>query len=209
MVTEKTIIVVVLICSIFIITIFALCLILQATEKKDLPPYVFNAARRSDLPKKILVNKNADTAHLYDNIQRQLIFAVSNYNTRMKAKIFVYEPALDSNLDTITVGVERANHGCLSSFDGRLGIMAHANTPGTRICMDKDEEWTSDSILRTLMHEMGHTLGLRHVPNQHSIMTPYYSNVPRNLTDYDVQLINTMLDRSSEKFYSRIQSKNT
>lgn len=88
---------------------------------------------------------------------------------------------------------------CRSRFDGRGGILAHAYYPlkdrqDAEIHMDEEEHWdysletpwhNKTSFFLTLVHEIGHALGLGHSTQIDAIMYSYY-HVPfgvRNLRD--------------------------
>ena len=74
----------------------------------------------------------------------------------------------------------------MDPFDGKGKTLAHAYFPVTGgrrdiegdIHMDDDEHWTINSysgtnLLYTLVHELGHSLGLRHSKDHDSIMAPF------------------------------------
>lgn len=167
---------------------------------------------RSDLPIKIGINfLNEDTIYLFDLIEEAMKRAISEYNTKLQFDLFEYDNTTNFNLNKIYVSVEHSDHGCKSQFDGHMGTLAHANTPGTRICLDIAENWQGDKVmlLKTLLHEMGHAIGLRHINNRPSIMTTYYNDIPDTLTDSDVRDINIMLDRKDVHYTNRINYRQT
>lgn len=73
-------------------------------------------------------------------------------------------------------------------FDGRGGVLAHAFFPkfGGDVHFDADEKWLNEKhrrrlgvrgakqLLQTAVHEVGHSLGLRHSQDSQAIMAPFY-----------------------------------
>ncbi|EGV95530.1 macrophage metalloelastase [Cricetulus griseus] len=94
-------------------------------------------------------------------------------------------------------------HGDFSAFDGRGGTIAHAFYPGPGIQgdahFDEAETWSKGSrgtnLFLVAVHELGHSLGLRHSNNPNSVMYPSYSYVNPNtfrLPADDIQSIQSL-----------------
>lgn len=194
----------------FIITALVVICVIYYTTPPDLPLYVVDAVKRKNLPVKICVNTNENSKYLKPFIETQLINVVNEYNSKLECEFLKFETDLENNLNRIVVSVEPAKHGCMSTFDGKLGILAHAKLAGVRICLDEKENWHDEELLyKTLLHEVGHAVGLRHVSGNPSIMVKSYNDVPMHLTEFDVDLIKTMLDRKDVSDTFRIQYKMT
>ncbi|KAL2096441.1 hypothetical protein ACEWY4_008589 [Coilia grayii] len=79
-------------------------------------------------------------------------------------------------------------HGDFYPFDGRGGVLAHANSPGRAeggdTHFDDDEHWTLTSrgsnLLLVAAHEFGHALGLDHSRLRGALMYPTYRYVNTN-----------------------------
>uniref|UniRef100_A0A8D9DVM3 Matrix metalloproteinase-24 n=1 Tax=Cacopsylla melanoneura TaxID=428564 RepID=A0A8D9DVM3_9HEMI len=99
-----------------------------------------------------------------------------------------FEEMRDKRAD-IVISFQTGKHEDWNEFDGPGGILAHAFFPGETpsiagdIHFDEDEIWSFDSskgdadgpdFFTTAVHELGHSLGLAHSPEQDSIMNPYY-----------------------------------
>ncbi|KAL9982919.1 hypothetical protein ACROYT_G005033 [Oculina patagonica] len=88
------------------------------------------------------------------------------------------------------------NHGDVKAFDGPGNAVAHAFYPdnGGDIHFDDDENWTIDFLLPTAVHEIGHSLGLRHSNVPGSVMTSFTTNLNSKvvLSDDDVNGIRSI-----------------
>jgi predicted Zn-dependent protease len=78
-----------------------------------------------------------------------------------------------------------AYHGDDDPFDGPSGVLAHAFFPppnGGRIAgdlhFDEDEEWRDPFLHQVALHELGHSLGLRHSEVEDAVMWPWFA--PKN-----------------------------
>ncbi len=85
----------------------------------------------------------------------------------------------------IALSFGRYSHGDSYPFDGPGYVLAHAYYPydygalGGDVHFDGDEDWSPGGGVGTdffavAVHELGHSLGLSHSPDQGSIMFPYY-----------------------------------
>lgn len=194
----------------FLITALVVIGVIYYTAPPELPLYVVDAVKRKDLPIKICVNTNEHSKSLEHHIKKQLLNVVNEYNSKLECEFLQFETSSQNTLNRIVVSVEPAKHGCMSTFDGKFGILAHATLAGVRICLDESEDWHDETLLyKTLLHEVGHAVGLRHVSGETSIMVKNYSDVPMHLTEFDVNLIKTMLDRKDVSDTFRIQYKMT
>lgn len=198
---------------VIVISTFIAIIIVKSKKKPQLPFYVVDACKRNQAPISIGIgNQNENTRILFDLIEETLQLAIEDYNKKLNFNLFVYDNSTKINPDKIYIGVEYTKHGCVSHFDGRMGTLAHAFTPGKRICLDYAEEWekSPQMLFITLLHEMGHSIGLRHINSHPSIMSSFYENIPKNgLTEEDVRDINIMLDRQDKSIVHRIDYRKT
>ncbi|GLG95361.1 Matrix metalloproteinase-2, partial [Gryllus bimaculatus] len=93
----------------------------------------------------------------------------------------------------IDVRWERGAHGDWDDFDGRGGVLAHANYPsfGGAVHLDADERWALDdapppahdarpSLVYIAAHEIGHALGVAHSNVSGALMAPLYGAKARS-----------------------------
>merc|ERR1711971_797764 len=81
----------------------------------------------------------------------------------------------------IEIRFEKYEHGDGDAFDGPGGTLAHAYFPqfGGDVHMDDTEYWSINSyrgtnMLQTMVHELGHSLGLSHSDVRDAVMAPFY-----------------------------------
>ncbi|XP_014772704.1 72 kDa type IV collagenase, partial [Octopus bimaculoides] len=78
-------------------------------------------------------------------------------------------------------------HGDGSDFDDKNGVLAHAFYPTDgRIHFDDDEEWgvnasSKKDLYGVMLHEIGHSLGIKHSDISNAVMFPMYSGYIKDL----------------------------
>ena len=87
----------------------------------------------------------------------------------------------ESGSVNIEIRFEKYEHGDGDPFDGAGGTLAHAYFPqfGGDVHVDDTEYWSIDeykgtNLLQTMVHELGHSLGLSHSDVRDAIMAPFY-----------------------------------
>lgn len=100
----------------------------------------------------------------------------------------------DDERADIQVFFHKDYHGDGYPFDGPGAVLAHAFFPGLGrggdAHFDLAEHWSEaraisreeTSLYAVAVHEFGHSLGLSHSSDKASLMYPWYSSVPRDLT---------------------------
>ncbi|KAK9720486.1 Matrixin [Popillia japonica] len=100
---------------------------------------------------------------------------------------------------------------CLFPFDGKSGVLAHAFAPRQNKCieihLDKGEDWyigfnktplAQTSLFKVLLHEVGHTLGIKHSSDPTSIMYAFYSENTDHLSKDDIEAIQYLYGKRKE-----------
>jgi len=139
----------------------------------------------------------------------------SEIDRTMKQAFGMWEAATDLTFSLkksgsvhIEIRFERYEHGDGDAFDGPGGTLAHAYFPqyGGDVHVDDTEFWTIDSfkgtnILQTMVHEIGHSLGLSHSDVRAAIMAPFYKGWDPNmkLDKDDIKGIQALYGEKQEK----------
>eukprot|EP00092_Neocalanus_flemingeri_P049169 GFUD01056418.1.p1 GENE.GFUD01056418.1~~GFUD01056418.1.p1 ORF type:complete len:294 (+),score=70.45 GFUD01056418.1:109-990(+) len=108
----------------------------------------------------------------------------------------------------IEISFGKYDHGDDQPFDGQGGTLAHAFFPqfGGDIHVDDSENWTVDEFngkdfLQTIVHELGHSLGLDHSDVTSSVMAPFYRGWDPflRLMDDDIKAIASLYGSKKKK----------
>lgn len=127
-----------------------------------------------------------------DIVRRELTYALSVW-AHHTLLTFTETHQDDSSAD-IQVFFHRNYHGDGYPFDGPGSVLAHAFFPGAGrggdAHFDEDENWSEvreisrevTSLFAVAVHEFGHSLGLSHSTTRDSLMYPWYSTVPQDMS---------------------------
>ncbi|MEK6822812.1 MAG: matrixin family metalloprotease, partial [Nanoarchaeota archaeon] len=139
-----------------------------------------------------------------NNLTKRMIKTIMTTVTYKWSKIPLirFKQVYDKDSSNITIKFLKGNHSDGYDFDGPGKVLAHAFYPGGGIGgdihFDLDETWTlwgeetGNSLFTVALHEMGHSLGLGHSSEQESIMYAWYRPKNINLTEDDIQGINSL-----------------
>ena len=134
-----------------------------------------------------------------DIVRRELTCALSVW---ARHTLLTFTSHDDDKAD-IQIFFHHNYHGDGYPFDGPGSVLAHAFFPGAGrggdAHFDEDENWSevreisreATSLFAVAVHEFGHSLGLSHSTDKNSLMYPWYSTVPQDLSlpDDDKQAI--------------------
>lgn len=94
----------------------------------------------------------------------------------------------DGQKANIDIVFAAGDHDDGEPFDGKGNILAHAFFPryGGDVHFDEDELWSANKsrgvdLYAVAVHEIGHSLGLKHSSNHLSIMAPFYKQYTGNV----------------------------
>lgn len=134
-------------------------------------------------------NRSTNLGNEYNIIQA----AINNINETTQFTFFtMLMPGLKpTNINSVLhLKDSTGKHECIEPFDGPYGILAHSYyPPHKKICIDASEEWSSEKLCNTLIHELCHSLGLGHDNSSkyRTIMNAHYSNDVWGLQPADVK----------------------
>ena len=125
-----------------------------------------------------------------ESIHQQIDLAFKVWGKHIALKFKKVTPNEESD---IKISFCEKEHGDGFPFSGRGGVLAHGFYPGSGIGgdlhFDKEEPWSDKetppgvNLFAVSLHEIGHSLGLKHSKNANSIMFPSYRNEWSKKTD--------------------------
>ncbi|CAP33891.1 Protein CBG15715 [Caenorhabditis briggsae] len=144
------------------------------------------------------------TPRQFDGVRRTVQESFAKWAIALE-NLMEFEEILDDQEANIRVFFAKKNHSCYEEFDGKGGVVAHSMYPPFGVLhLDGDEQWYATDeneemdqrvidLRMVLIHEIGHTLGLRHSRRKASVMRKHYEK-PKNphkirLSKYDVRAI--------------------
>jgi hypothetical protein len=107
-----------------------------------------------------------------------------------------FTPTIEEGGADLVVSWEVGDHGDGSPFDGEGSVLAHAFYPTDgRIHFDDSEDWNTDLLLATALHEIGHALGLKHSGSDDAVMYAYIDEDRHSLHEFDIRGIKSRYPR--------------
>lgn len=119
--------------------------------------------------------------------------AMRSFNDSLGCTMFRERRPFDEFGTCLVIQLHVFQHeGCVPKFDGPGKVLGHSYfPPQKKICIDASEDWNRTKLFLTLLHEIGHALGLNHVQDVriNSIMHPHYNPNLHELSQYDKECL--------------------
>lgn len=145
---------------------------------------------RDTFPLQIILKSNG---FYIPNQQRCIQTAIEHINEVLRVPMFTFDE-MPKDRQVIMQNVTYAHDGH-TQFDGPGWVLAHAFKPPYKlVCYDASEDWErwgTNELIRTTIHELGHTLGLEHAFDRVSIMS--YNDI-QGLQNYDIECLKIIYD---------------
>ncbi|KAI3903950.1 hypothetical protein MKX01_007896 [Papaver californicum] len=127
---------------------------------------------------------SSSNSNISDKVDNQTLkYAITQAFAKWEAvSNFKFTEETDADVETnMVIGFHKGNHDDGSSFDGQMGVVAHAFAPNDgRLYFNAEDKWStspgSDTVdLESVAaHEIGHLLGLEHIFEPNAIMYPVF-----------------------------------
>lgn len=151
---------------------------------------------KEEFPLNIYFNHKTEESENFGILSDAVREAVKQFNLTTGFNFFTINENVYRYPNIIMVQLASGEHkGCVSTFDGNGGVLAHATYPPfRRVCVDeKDIDFKPLSVV--IMHEFGHILGMEHTSRFYfgsSLMHPYLDKRVLGLTEYDLKRLAKM-----------------
>lgn len=149
--------------------------------------------RKDEFPLNIYFDSTTMKNENFHILLKAIQVATKRLVTKFNFEFFIINGDLRTYKNTLLIQIVCGSHdGCISNFDGRGGVLAHATYPPYRqICIDcKDLFYEYLDIV--IMHEFGHILGLEHTDDYiqtRSLMNSRVDKTLDNFTKFDVEVM--------------------
>lgn len=185
---------IVLLLLIVLFLFFIIIIVIVSYENKiintdNLKIYLY---KETDFPLNIYFQERTRKNPKFKTLFKAVHKAIEKCNTLFDFEFFTINDNIIRNPNVLMIQIACGFHyGCVSTFDGKGGILAHATYPPRRkICVDcKDINF--NPLYLIILHELGHIIGLTHTLDYgtSSLMQPFIDKRLNNFTEYDVERI--------------------
>ncbi|KAI3911175.1 hypothetical protein MKW92_033384 [Papaver armeniacum] len=148
-----------------------------------------------------LTYRFSSNSNISDTVDNQTLkYAISQAFAKWEAVSnfkFTEETNEDVGADMV-IGFHKGDLGDGSTFDGQMGVVAHAFPPNDgRFYLDAGDKWSTHPESDTMdlesvaAHEIGHLLGLEHLFEPNAIMYPVFQpgSTKRQVQEHDVKAL--------------------
>lgn len=184
----------------FILVIVLVIILMYQRRKRIKQNELINANihlyAAEEFPLNVYFNKRTQASPKFNILVDAVREAISQFNTTVGYTMFVMNENVFRYPNIVMIQMACGSHkGCISEFDGKGGVLAHATFPPfRRVCIDcSDMDYKPLHLV--IMHEFGHIIGMEHTTSSYkgqSLMHPYISTRVHGLTEYDVKRIERM-----------------